>query len=357
MSADFNPVLQLNQSWPLPSSPRPIVIVGAGGIVNDAHLPAYSKSSFTVRGIFDLDSGRRRATADKFGIATVFDSLDDTLASEGVVFDIAVPPENLYGILKQMRKGSVVLMQKPMGKDLADARAIRQVCREKSLCAAVNFQLRFSPKMLALRDAIERGMIGEITDVDVHLNLRTPWEMFDFLKKLERVEIQVHSIHYLDWVRSILGEPLGVYARTVGHPKLPELRSTRTSIILDYGEKARCCLSLNHNFEYGPKHQCAHIRVEGLRGAAVVKLGLLLNYPVGEPDELDIITEGHDWTAVPLQGRWFPDAFTGTMSSLQRYAAGEDATLPTHFEDGFNTMALVEACYESNAHGAIPIPE
>ena len=31
----------------------PIAICGAGGIVNDAHLPAYRKAGFTVTGIYD----------------------------------------------------------------------------------------------------------------------------------------------------------------------------------------------------------------------------------------------------------------------------------------------------------------
>ena len=38
----------LRQSWPLPRAPRPIVIVGAGGIVNDAHLPAYRLAGLPV---------------------------------------------------------------------------------------------------------------------------------------------------------------------------------------------------------------------------------------------------------------------------------------------------------------------
>ena len=32
----------------LPDHPRPIVLIGAGGIVRDAHLPAYAKAGFTV---------------------------------------------------------------------------------------------------------------------------------------------------------------------------------------------------------------------------------------------------------------------------------------------------------------------
>jgi len=41
----------LRQRWPLPSAPRPIVVIGAGGIVRDAHLPIYRRLNFPVAGI------------------------------------------------------------------------------------------------------------------------------------------------------------------------------------------------------------------------------------------------------------------------------------------------------------------
>ncbi len=34
----------MTQHWPAPGSPKPIVIIGAGGIVRDAHLPAYRQA-------------------------------------------------------------------------------------------------------------------------------------------------------------------------------------------------------------------------------------------------------------------------------------------------------------------------
>ena len=37
------------QDWPAPANPKPIVIIGAGGIVRDAHLPAYAKAGLTVQ--------------------------------------------------------------------------------------------------------------------------------------------------------------------------------------------------------------------------------------------------------------------------------------------------------------------
>ena len=53
-------------------------------------------------------------------------------------------------------------------------------------------------------------------------------------------------------------------------------------------------------------------------------MGVNLNYPHGEPDELLVAERGGDWEAVPLRGSWFLEAFEGPMSNLQRVVAGED---------------------------------
>lgn len=345
----------LRQRWPLPSRPRPIVVIGTGGIINDCHLPAYAMGKLPVAGVFDLDAARSRAVADKFQIPTVFNTLADAVAAREVVFDVAVPPKHLYDVLTALPHGASVLMQKPMGVDLHDAARIVRLCREREFSAAVNFQLRFSPMMLVLGDLIERGAIGQIFDIDVDLNYREPWEMFPFLYGQPRVEMLIASIHYFDWVRSIAGEPMGVYARSIPHPSFPGIEATRTAAILDFGDAIRCCLSLNDCWLHGPKHESCTIRVDGLQGAAVITLGCLMGYPQGKPDELEFITAGGEWTKVPLCGNWFPDAFLGTMANLQRFIGGEDDVLHTRVADAVHTMELVEALYESNEKGAVRI--
>jgi predicted dehydrogenase len=347
----------LRQRWPVAARPRPVVLVGAGGIVNDAHMPAYRALGLEAAAVFDLDAARARATAQRWGIPRVCASLEEALATPDALFDLALPPGALFESVVRLPRGSFALLQKPLGEDLADATRIRGACRERGITAAQNFQLRFSPAMLALADAVERGLLGRLVELEVHVNCRMPWELWPFMRGLKRMEIALHSIHYLDMIRALLGEPRAVMARTVKHPDAPELASSRTSAILDYGPDVRCALSVNHHHKHGPKHQSSTLRVEGTRGAAVVTMGVNLDYPRGRPDALEIALEGSEvWQEVALEGNWFPDAFRGTMSSLQRVASGEDTRLPTSVEDAWHTMALVEALYASDAGGGTPLP-
>lgn len=347
----------LHQSWPAPTATKPIVIIGTGGIVRDAHLPAYKKAGLTVQGVTDLNATLARGIANDNKINNVYVDVADAVTACGtdVVYDIAVPPHAIASILSQLPNEAAVLIQKPMGSDLAQAKAIRQICRDKKLKAAVNFQLRFSPMMMAARDAISKGMIGNLLELEVHLNIFTPWTLFPFLIPMERVEIAVHSIHYLDAIRALAGNPDGVFARSLRDPRAVEFAQTRTSVILDYGDVLRGVMSINHNHQSGRKFQSAWFRIEGSDGAMMVKLGVCFDYPNGEADELWYCKNGGEWEQIPLAGSWFIDSFMGTMRNVQRFDAGEDDALFASVEDAYQTMALVEACFESMKTPATPL--
>ncbi|MDP9381178.1 MAG: Gfo/Idh/MocA family oxidoreductase [Chloroflexota bacterium] len=353
----------LKQSVALPESPRPIVIIGAGGIVRDAHLPAYAKAGLEVVGLYDLDEAKARMLARNFNVSRVYSSLRETVreAPTDAVFDIAVPASAILDILRELRPGSVVLIQKPLGEHLAEAREIRDLCRARHLTAAVNFQLRYAPYILAARELIERGALGQLHDMEVRVMVETPWHLWSFLEGIPRLEILYHSIHYLDLMRSFLGEPRGVYGKTVRYPGLDKLAGTRTGILLDYGDFLRATITTNHHHVWGPRHQESYVKWEGTHGAIKATLGSLVDYPRGVQDQLEYVTlesgSAGPWRSIPVEGSWFPDAFIGTMSSLQRFAEGSDKMLPTSVEDAYRTMALVEATYQSSESGSTQIPE
>src|SRR5690348_14765546 len=111
----------LRQAWDRPSTPRPIVVVGAGGIAENAHLPSYARLGLPVRGIHDIDKARAHAVARKFGVERVFPSLAEVSAERDVVFDLAVPAAALESVLSELPRGAPVLIQKPMGETLEGA--------------------------------------------------------------------------------------------------------------------------------------------------------------------------------------------------------------------------------------------
>lgn len=346
----------------LPETQQPIIIIGASGIVKDAHLPAYKMAKFKVFGITNRTISKAHALAKQYNIDHVFNTVEDAVkgAPENAVYDITVLPEQYVGILEQLPDGATVLIQKPMGNDLQEAKEIVAVCERKNLVAAINFQLRFASFVSAARNIIDQGLIGDLYDMEVKVTVNTPWELFPLIKVHPRLEILFHSVHYIDCVRSFLGNPKRVMARTAKHP-LKELSSCRSTIILDYGETTSVSIKTNHDHHFGPEHEESYIKWEGTKGAIKAKMGLLMNYPDGLPDQFEYAIaengKAYEWKTVDLEGSWFPEAFIGTMSNVMRFKEGSDKILHTSVQDVLDTMKVVEACYISNAEGGVALDD
>ncbi|MFV0427788.1 MAG: Gfo/Idh/MocA family protein [Beutenbergiaceae bacterium] len=356
------PEVQLDPAYQLalPSKPRPIVILGAGGIVRDAHLPAYQRAGYQVAVIADRQRERAQALADQYGIEVVCDSVAQAVAAApaDAVFDVALMPEHFEQTLRALPDGAAVLLQKPLGHTLAAGQQLLQVCREKQLVAAVNTQLRFAPYVAVARELIASGAIGEIYDMEVYVEVNTPWAMFPAVLTLPRLELNMHSVHYFDLVRSFFGDPDAVSATTVHHPA-KDIANTRTTALMRYRDrKLRVTVMTNHDHEFGPTYEQSFVKWEGTEGAIRLQLGLLLDYPQGREDKLEMVhlADSRGWVPVPFEGSWFPDAFMYSMGVLQRFVTGEIDTLPTAVADVINTMAVVEAAYDDHEHGGT-VPE
>ncbi|HSC55026.1 MAG TPA: Gfo/Idh/MocA family oxidoreductase [Phnomibacter sp.] len=337
----------------------PIFIIGAGGIVNAAHLPAYKLAGFRVEGICDIDTSKAAATAEKFSIPKVFASAEEMLQQlpPQAVVDIAVPGPALIPLLQQLPNGTAVLLQKPMGETMAEAKSILALCKQKQLRAAVNFQLRYAPFIAEVKNMMAQGLLGDINDVEINVNVFTPWQLWDFLLSSPRVEILYHSIHYVDLIRNLLGNPVSVLAKSTKHASMPKMASVRSNIIMDYGEFVRADILTNHCHNYGRPKQHSYIKIEGSKGAVLINFGALIDYPRGEADSFEyaLLEDGKDphWEEKKIEGSWFPHAFIGSMEQVMLCAAGLIETPDNSVDDCLYTMACVEAAYASSIQGGV----
>lgn len=346
----------------LPETEQPIIIIGASGIVKDAHLPAYKMAGFKVFGITNRTTSKAHKMAEANDIPHVFENVAEAVkhAPKNAVYDITVLPDQYIEILEQLPDGSAVLIQKPMGNDYQQAKDIVAVCERKNLVAAINFQLRFASFVSAARSMINQGLIGDLYDLEFKVTVKTPWELFPVIKQHPRLEILFHSVHYIDCIRSFLGNPRAVMAKTWKHP-LKDLSSCRSTIVLDYDDTLSVKINTNHDHNFGINNQESYIKWEGTKGAIKAKMGLLMNYPDGLQDKFEyIISEENkdpEWKTLNLEGSWFPEAFVGTMSNLMRFKEGSDEVLHASVQDVLDTMKVVEACYISNNNGGVSLTE
>ena len=306
--------------------------------------------------LVDANPERAAAVAAEFSVPLATSSLDEAIRKSpaNCIFDVAVPAGAILDVLPRLPDGAAALVQKPMGNTLAEAEQILAICCKKGLTAAVNFQLRYAPVMMAARHMADAGLLGDIHDMEVRVNVFTPWDLWTFLATAPRLEILYHSIHYVDLARSWFGNPKRVLAKTVRNPRTAKLAATKSVIILEYDGSKRVYIATNHGHKFKDS-QHSYVQWEGTEGALHAVMGVNLDYPKGRPDSLSFARTDEGWQALPTEGNWFPDAFIGSMGSLQAYVNGDVKTLPTSVEDAIDTMRTVEAAYISNERDGVPL--
>ena len=326
-----------------------IGIVGCGGIVNYGHLVAYKDNSFNVVACYDADPAASAKTAEAHGIGVVHATLDALLTDERIqIVDIAVQPWHQRSIAERVfAAGKHALCQKPLSDSFADATAIVQAAQRAGVKAAVNQQMRWSAGIAAARDLIGKGVIGQPTDAQIHVSTNTPWRMWPWLAESPRLEISYHSIHYLDSLRSLFGDPHWLTSRHARYPKQSAKAETKTITVLDYADGLQALVAVNHSDESPDGY--ATFRFLGAEGIIKGTIGLMYNYPHGRPDtfEVHLHRDPPDaWQRFDLKTLWVPDAFVGPMASLMD-AIQNDGEPATGVADNLNTLRLVEAAYLS----------
>ncbi len=339
-----------------------IGICGTGGIVNDAHLPAYRKAGFNVVGVFDVSREAAERTAAKFEVPRVYDSLEQLVSDKRVeIVDVAVPAtenQQIVGVVAET--GKPMMIQKPLAEDWDTARETVALIDRHGVSAAVTQQMRWEPGIRATHDLIERGLLGELFNIAVLIFVDTPWHLWGWLMEKSTIDVLYHSIHYLDSIRFLVGsEPDSVFCDGMTKPGYETKGETRLCLHLSFAETAsnlRATILTNSHVSYGLEGQQADFRVEGTEGAAIRKLGLLMNYPKGIPDGFRFTSRRlgeSTWVDVAFAETWIPDAFVGPISSMMRTLNGEIDHPDTDVHDHLETLRVVFAAYESMRTGSV----
>ncbi len=353
LTPDYKPKLP-------PKTDYGIGIVGCGGIVNYAHLVAYKQHALNVVACYDINPEAAEKTAAAHSIPKVYRQLDALLADPSIaIVDIAVQPWHQREIAERaLAAGKHLLCQKPLSDNFGDAKAIVEAGQRLGRKVAVNQQMRWDAGIAAAHDLISKGVIGQPTDAQIQVTTNTPWHMWPWLANSPRLEVLYHSIHYLDAMRFLFGDPEWVTSRHARYPKQEAKAETKTITVLDYPSGLQALVAVNHHDESPDGY--ATFRFLGTEGLIKGTIGLMYNYPHGRPDTFEVHLHKDPpeaWHVITLEGMWIPDAFIGPMASLME-AIQTDGTPATNAADNLNTLRIVEAAYRSaHEHRSVRLAE
>ena len=176
-----------------------IAIVGAGQVVNGAHLPAYRKGGLSVAGIFDRDRAKAEATAGRFGVEKVYGSLEELLDDPAVdIVDVAVPGVEQKTIaLAAAGRGKHLLCQKPLAASVDDGREIVAAAKANGVQLAVNMNGRWDPALRAAKSLIEDEFMGAPRFIRFEVN-GGGWPSTGWISAGRHMAILYNMIHCID---------------------------------------------------------------------------------------------------------------------------------------------------------------
>jgi len=143
-----------------------VALIGAGGHSVSCHAPALQlyaaqhPDAVRLAAVCDLDEGKARETAVEFGFARCYASIDRLFVAEQPDAVVSVTPITAtLPITRQLLGyGAPLLIEKPLGRDLGEAREIADMVGDAPVMVSMN--RRFDPGLnRALLWAREQGPI------------------------------------------------------------------------------------------------------------------------------------------------------------------------------------------------------
>jgi predicted dehydrogenase len=329
--------------------------VGAGFIMGDVHLAAYTEAGFPVVAIASRTPARAAEVARRWGIGRVHETPRALIEDPEVeILDIAFPPDQQPDLIRHaLRQPHVkaILAQKPLAIDLESAKAVAAECRAAGKVLSVNQNMRFDQSMRVLRQVLDRGALGEPVIATVEMRAIPHWQ--PFLRGYDRLTLLNMSIHHLDVLRFLFGDPREIYTATRPDPRTAFPHTDGITVSTLRWPRGLIAVSMEDVWS-GPREEGFESdiyikwRVEGTDGLAQGTIGWP-DYPNGSPSTLRYAsrtaTSGR-WVQPAWDTMWFPHAFKGVMAQLQdALKEGREPLLSG--EDNVRTMALVEAGYRS----------
>jgi predicted dehydrogenase len=204
-------------------------IVGAGAWAAAAHVPGFMAcDDVRIAAICDTEPARAAALARSIDGAAAYTSIAEMLAGARLDIVSIVTPTDTHAmaVTAAFAAGAHVLCEKPLGRTLAEARAMAALAAQTSLHTRMGFTMRFAPAIRRVRELITDGLIGTPYHVQMFLQngqFISPDKPLHW--KMTRLHagagaVVEYGVHGLDILRWLLGPVSRVCA--TGRTFIPE---------------------------------------------------------------------------------------------------------------------------------------
>lgn len=211
----------------------------AWGWAATAHIPALrALPNYEVRALSATSPDAARAAGEAFGVGAVFSDHEELVAQADVDL-VAVTVKVPYHrelVSAALAAGKAVYCEWPLGRDLADARAMATLAVEQRVRTIVGLQARQAPAIEFVRELLRDGYVGEVLSTTM-IGISVPGDvviepnayMLDGTNGANLLTVAVG--HSLDTLNHVLGEFADLSAVSAIRRPLITAEQTREQIV------------------------------------------------------------------------------------------------------------------------------
>lgn len=146
------------------TTPLRTAVVGYGYWGPNLVRNVIERPELEFAGLCERDPARAAAFSARTPGAPVFSDLDDALADDSIdAVLVATPPSTHFALADAaLRAGKHVLVEKPLARTAAQARALVDLAAERDLVLMPGHTFLYSPPVNKIRDLLKAGEVGEV---------------------------------------------------------------------------------------------------------------------------------------------------------------------------------------------------
>lgn len=204
-----------------------VALVGYGGAFNMGKHHAASMHAtgrMRVVAVCDPDVTRQEAAREELGEVATFGDVDALLGWGAFDLAILILPHNLHAsvAIKLLKAGKHVITEKPMCVSNKEATAMIEASRASGVMLSVFHNRRWDGDFLALREIVEKGLIGDVFHVEMFSGGWTPprgW--WRDSKEISGGLFFDWGAHFMYWLIQLVPAPMddvmGYFQKLVWH--------------------------------------------------------------------------------------------------------------------------------------------
>ncbi len=245
------------------------------------------------------------------------------------------------GVRPEQRPQSMAELRAALDLD-AGAR-LCDLADEKGVLLAVNQNGRWAPHLAWMREAVRRGLIGDVQSCNISIFWDHGWIAGTPFEAIDDLVLYDFAVHWFDFLASLIGAKatsvFATTARAAGQQVRPPMLAG-AMVAFDGGQAS---LMFDGATRFGAED----------RTAIVGSAGTLASRGPDLSTQQVTLATAAGISRPQLEGTWFEEGFAGTMGALLK--AVEDGTQPLNdARRNLDALALVFAAIAS-ARGGKPV--